>query len=79
MMLAAGVLISLVGAGFGVTLVTEASGGAIMAGVVYRKCVTARSPAPLGYFAHWRADNEIPALTSFLKILGERYPLPTIG
>ena len=50
-----------------------------MAGVVYRKCVTARSPAPLGYFAHWRADNEIPALTSFLKILGERYPLPTIG
>ncbi len=28
---------------------------------------------------HWRADNENPALASFLKVLGERYPLPTIG
>ena len=35
--------------------------------------------ARLAYCAHWRADNENPALTSFLKILGERYPLPTVG
>ena len=36
-------------------------------------------PARLAYSAHWRADNEDPALTSFLKILGERYPLLTVG
>ena len=36
-------------------------------------------PARLAYSAHWRADNENPALTSFLKVLGERYPLPTVG
>jgi hypothetical protein len=36
-------------------------------------------PARLGYSAHWIADNENPALTSFLKVPGERYPLPTVG
>jgi hypothetical protein len=36
-------------------------------------------PARLAYSAHWRADNENPALTSFLKALGERYPLPIVG
>ena len=35
--------------------------------------------ARLAYSAHWRADDENPALTSFLKVLGERYPLPTVG
>ena len=36
-------------------------------------------PARLAYSAHWRADDEKPALTSFYKVLGERYPLPTVG
>jgi hypothetical protein len=36
-------------------------------------------PARLAYSAHWRADNEDPALTSFLNVLGERYPLPIVG
>jgi hypothetical protein len=35
--------------------------------------------ARLAYSAHWRADDEDPALTSFLRVLGERYPLPTAG
>ena len=74
-----GSLISLVGAGFGVTLLTEASSGANIAGVVYREVRDGAEPARLGYSAHWRADNENPALSSFLKVLGERYPLPTIG
>jgi DNA-binding transcriptional LysR family regulator len=74
-----GSLISLVGAGFGVTLLTEASLGANLVGVVYREVRDGAEPARLGYSAHWRADNENPALASFLKVLGERYPLPTIG
>jgi hypothetical protein len=36
-------------------------------------------PARIGYSAHWREDNHNPALASFLKVLGERYPLPTAG
>jgi hypothetical protein len=36
-------------------------------------------PTRLTYSANWRADNENPALTNFLKVLGERYPLLTIG
>ena len=74
-----GSLKSLVGAGFGVTLLTEASAGVNVAGVVYREVRDGAEPARLGYSAHWRADNENPALASFLKVLGERYPLPTIG
>ncbi len=32
----------------------------------------------IGYSAHWRADNDKPALTNFLKILDERYPSPAV-
>jgi hypothetical protein len=46
-------------------------------GVSFEGIVAER--ARLAYCAHWRADNENPALTSFLKLLGERYPLPTVG
>ncbi|HKN26628.1 MAG TPA: LysR family substrate-binding domain-containing protein [Roseiarcus sp.] len=72
-----GSLMSLVGAGFGITLLTEASAGAIIAGLVYREVRDGAEPARIGYSAHWREDNQNPALASFLKVLGERYPLPT--
>ena len=74
-----GSLWSLVGAGFGITLLTEASVGASFAGVTYKEVRDSAEPTRLCYSAHWRADNENPALASFLKVLGERYPLPTIG
>ena len=67
---------SLVGAGFGVTLLTEASAGANFVGVVYRELRDGAEPARIGYSAHWRPDNQNPALTNILKILGERYLLP---
>ena len=35
-------------------------------------------PARLAYSAHWRADDENPALTTFLKVLGS-YPFPIVG
>ena len=31
------------------------------------------------YSAHWRKDNDNPALANFLKLLSERYPLPCAG
>jgi hypothetical protein len=40
---------SLVGAGFGITLLTEASAGAIIAGLVYRKVRDGAEPARIGY------------------------------
>jgi len=74
-----GSLWNLVGAGFGITLLTEATVGANFVGVVYKDIRDATEPTRIGYSAHWRADNENPALASFLRILSERYPLPAIG
>jgi hypothetical protein len=31
----------------------------------------------LAISAHWKQDNENPALAGFLKLLGERYPWPS--
>jgi DNA-binding transcriptional LysR family regulator len=69
---------SLVGAGFGLSLVTESDVGANFPGLIYRELRDGTGPSWVGYSAHWRADNDNPALTSFLKILGERYPSPAV-
>lgn len=66
---------SLVGAGFGVSLMCEASIGISYAGVVYREAQDGNGPSRVGYTAHWEENNENPALESFLKLLRERYPL----
>jgi DNA-binding transcriptional LysR family regulator len=70
---------SLVGAGFGLTLTTEASIGANFSGAIYREARDGAGPVRIGYSAHWRRDNGNPALASFLNLLGERYPLPVTG
>jgi DNA-binding transcriptional LysR family regulator len=69
---------NLVAAGFGVSLTTEASVGAFP-GVTYREVRDGTGPVWVGYSAHWRASNDNPALTSFLQLLAERYPLPANG
>ena len=69
---------SLVGVGFGVSLVTESDVGANFSGLIYRQLRDGTGPSWVGYSAHWRADNDNPALASFLKILGERYPSPSV-
>lgn len=71
-----GSLWNLVGAEFGITLLTEATVGTNFVGVIYKDIRDHTEPTRIGYSAHWRADNEDPALASFLKILSERYPLP---
>jgi DNA-binding transcriptional LysR family regulator len=69
---------SLVGAGFGVSLVTESDVGTSLSGLTYRELRDGTGPSWVGYSAHWRADNDNPVLASFLKILGERYPSPAV-
>lgn len=73
-----GVIKSLVSLGFGISLVTESDSGASFSGVIYRELRDGTGPSRIGYSAYWKADNENPALASFLKLLGERYPSPSI-
>ena len=67
---------SLVGAGFGVSLLCDACAGASYAGVVYREVRDGNGPCRIGYTAHWHDDNGNPTLKSFLGLLRERYQLP---
>jgi DNA-binding transcriptional LysR family regulator len=72
-----GIIKSLVGIGLGVSLVTESDICASFSGLVYREIRDGTGPSRIGYSAHWREDNDNRALTSFLKLLGERYPAPS--
>ena len=71
-----GIIKSLIAAGFGVSLVTESDMGANFSGLTYRELRDGTGPSRVGFLAQWRSDNDNPALTSFLKVLGERYRLP---
>ncbi|WP_084305775.1 LysR family transcriptional regulator [Bradyrhizobium sp. ARR65] len=63
----------------GVSLVLESDTGANFAGLIYRELRDGTGASRFDYSAHWRADNENPALDAFLKLLSERYPSPRLG
>lgn len=65
---------SLVGAGFGVSLMCEACIGATYTGVVYREARDGNGPSRINYAAYWQNDNDNPALAGFINLLQERYP-----
>jgi len=71
-----GIIKSLISAGFGISLVTESDVGANFSGLTYREVRDGAGPSRVGFAAHWREGNNNPALASFLRLLGERYPLP---
>jgi DNA-binding transcriptional LysR family regulator len=71
-----GIIKSLVAAGFGLSLVTESDIGTKVSGLTYRELRDGTGPSRVGFSAHWRTDNDNPALANFLKLLGERYPPP---
>ena len=71
-----GIIKSLIAAGFGVSLVTESDIGANFSRLTYRELRDGTGPSRVGFSAHWRSDNDNPALANSLKLLGERYPLP---
>jgi len=67
-------LLSLVGAGYGATLVLEGATGAQYDGVVYREVHDGDGPTRLTFTACWQEANSNPTLRPFLDILRERYP-----
>jgi DNA-binding transcriptional LysR family regulator len=69
---------SLVGLGLGVGLVTESDIGSSCSGLIYRELRDGTGPSRIGYSAHWRAENDNPALAGFLTLLRERYPSPAV-
>jgi DNA-binding transcriptional LysR family regulator len=70
---------SLVSMDSGVSLMLESDTGASSAGLVYRELSDGTRPSYLSFSAHWRGDNENPALHGFLKLLAEHYPSPATG
>jgi DNA-binding transcriptional LysR family regulator len=74
-----GSLKNLVGAGFGVSLMTESCVGVNLPGLIFRDMRDGAGSTRIDYSAHWRRDNDNPALASFLNLLGKRYPLPVNG
>ncbi|MFB6451355.1 LysR family transcriptional regulator [Bradyrhizobium tunisiense] len=71
-----GIIKSLTSMGMGLSLVMESDIGASFAGLVYRELQDGAGPSRVDFYAHWRDDNENPALKRFLKLLTERYPSP---
>ncbi len=74
-----GIIKSLISMRFGISLIMESDIGARFAGLVYRELSDGIQPSYLNFSAHWRGDNENPALNGFLKLLAERYPSPVTG
>ncbi|MET3579901.1 DNA-binding transcriptional LysR family regulator [Mesorhizobium robiniae] len=70
-------LMGLVGAGFGISLISEAGIGASHARVVYRDLQDGNGPSRISYAAYWQSDNDNPALLAFRRLLEERYPAPS--
>lgn len=74
-----GIIKSLISMKLGISLVLESDLGASFAGLVYRELRDGTGPTRVDFSAHWRADNENPALNGFIKLLAERYPSLTSG
>lgn len=75
-----GIVKSLTSMGLGVSLVLESDVGATFAGLTYRELRDGTGPSRIDFCAHWRDDNENPALDRFVELLAERYPsLPPVG
>lgn len=74
-----GIIKSLIGMQTGIGLVLESDMGANLSGPAYRELRDGAGPSRFGFSAHWRADNENPALQEFLKLLCERYSSPPVG
>lgn len=71
-----GIIESLTSMGMGLSLAMESDIGASCPGLVYRELQDGSGPSLVDFHAHWRDDNENPALKRFLDLLAERYPSP---
>jgi DNA-binding transcriptional LysR family regulator len=71
-------LLSMVGAGQGISLLHECGTGATYPGVVYREIYRNDGPTLVDNVAYWRTANDNPAFRRFLSLLRERYPGGTL-
>jgi len=67
-------ILSMVGAGQGISLLHECGTGAMYPGVVYREIYGDDGPTRVGNIAYWSNTNDNPALRRFLSLLRGRYP-----
>ena len=74
-----GIIKSLISMKLGISLVLESDIGASFASLVYRELRDGTGSTRVDFSAHWRNDNNNPALDNFLKLLAERYPLLASG
>jgi DNA-binding transcriptional LysR family regulator len=74
-----GIIKSLISMKLGISFVLESDVGASFAGLVYRELRDGTGSTRFDFSAHWRADNDNPALEGFLKLVAERYPSLTSG
>jgi DNA-binding transcriptional LysR family regulator len=74
-----GVVKSLVTMRVGISIVLESDIGANFSGLVYRELRDGAGSSTLGYSAHWRDDNQNPALAAFLKVIAEGHPSLSLG
>ena len=68
-------ILSILGGGFGLSIVCEGSTGARYPDVVYRPIHGEQGPALTGYSGCWQDDNTNPALRRFLRFIKARYAL----
>lgn len=68
-------ILSILGAGSGVSIVCEGSTGTRYPDVVYRPIHGEQGPALTGYSGYWSDDNSNPALHRFLGFIKARYAL----
>ncbi|MBR1177042.1 LysR family transcriptional regulator [Bradyrhizobium sp. KB893862 SZCCT0404] len=69
-----GIVKSLISMGLGIGLVLESDVGVNFGGLAYRDVRDGTGSSCIDFCAHWRPDNENPALGGFLKLLIARYP-----
>jgi DNA-binding transcriptional LysR family regulator len=66
-------ILSMVGAGQGISLLHECGTGVTYPGVVYREIYRDDGPILVDNVAYWRTANDNPAFRRFLSLLRERY------
>jgi DNA-binding transcriptional LysR family regulator len=67
-------VLSMVGAGQGISLLHECGTGVRYPGVIYREIYRDNGPMLVNNVAYWQIANDNPALRRFLSLLRERYP-----
>ena len=67
-------LLSMVGAGQGISLLHECGTGVKYPGVIFREIYRKGEPTLVNNVAYWQSTNDNPAFRRLLSLLGERYP-----